>query len=57
LLRESDLPVGTVARKVGYGSEITFAKAFKRANGLAPSRFRVTTDAVVRAARDRPNAI
>jgi AraC-like DNA-binding protein len=54
LLRESDLSIGAVARKVGYGSEFTFAKAFKRANGLAPSRFRVTPDAVVRAAREVP---
>jgi AraC-like DNA-binding protein len=45
LLRESDLSVGAIARRVGYGSEITFAKAFKRSNGLAPSRFRGTPDA------------
>jgi AraC-like DNA-binding protein len=45
LLAESDLPIGAVARQVGYTSEFTFAKAFKRTYGVAPSRFRTSPDA------------
>ncbi|MEU3271141.1 AraC family transcriptional regulator [Saccharomonospora sp. NPDC006951] len=40
LLRESDLPLSTVARKIGYASEFAFAHAFKRQYGLPPGRFR-----------------
>jgi AraC-like DNA-binding protein len=41
LLRSSDLPVATVARRVGYESEEAFSRAFKRENGQAPSVWRV----------------
>jgi AraC-like DNA-binding protein len=40
LLRDSDAPLATVARKVGYTSEFAFAHAFKREYGLAPGGFR-----------------
>ncbi|MBO2454057.1 AraC family transcriptional regulator [Actinomadura barringtoniae] len=40
LLTESDAPLGTVAAKVGYGSEFAFANAFKREYGIAPGRYR-----------------
>ncbi|ONK12304.1 AraC family transcriptional regulator [Streptomyces sp. MP131-18] len=40
LLRDSDAPLGTVARRVGYRSEFAFAKAFKREYGTAPGRYR-----------------
>lgn len=40
LLRDSDAPLATVARKVGYTSEFAFAHAFKREHGLAPGGFR-----------------
>ncbi len=40
LLRESDAPLSAVAQRVGYSSEFAFAKAFKRAYGLAPGRYR-----------------
>jgi AraC-like DNA-binding protein len=46
LLYEADEPLAAVARRVGYESEFAFAKAFKRARGLAPGRYR----AAVRAA-------
>lgn len=38
--RETDTPLASVARKVGYQSEFAFAKAFKREYGLAPGRYR-----------------
>lgn len=40
LLRDSDLPVATVARRVGYDAEEAFSRAFKRARGEAPSVWR-----------------
>ncbi|MBW0270710.1 AraC family transcriptional regulator [Nocardia sp. MH4] len=40
LLRDTDHPLATVARRSGYGSEYAFGKAFKRAFGTAPGRYR-----------------
>jgi AraC-like DNA-binding protein len=40
LLRESDLTLAAVARRVGYTSEFAFAKAFKRDYGIAPGVYR-----------------
>lgn len=40
LLRSSDLPVATVARRVGYDAEEAFSRAFKRARGEPPSLWR-----------------
>ncbi|MCZ4557484.1 AraC-like DNA-binding protein [Rhodococcus sp. PvR044] len=40
VLRESDAPLSAVAARAGYGSEFAFAKAFKRAYGLAPGSYR-----------------
>ncbi|MEU6852176.1 AraC family transcriptional regulator [Actinacidiphila alni] len=40
LLRESDIPLTTVATRTGYGSEFAFAKAFKREFGQAPGGYR-----------------
>ncbi|MGK8524881.1 AraC family transcriptional regulator [Nocardia asteroides] len=40
MLRESDAPLRTVAAQVGYTSEFAFAKAFKRAYGVAPGTYR-----------------
>ncbi len=42
LLRESDLPLRTVARRTGYSSDIAFAAAFKREYGITPGRYRAT---------------
>jgi AraC family transcriptional regulator of adaptative response / methylphosphotriester-DNA alkyltransferase methyltransferase len=41
LLREGKLPVGEVARRVGYHQPAQFAKAFRRHHGAPPSRLRV----------------
>jgi AraC-like DNA-binding protein len=46
LLDTTDLGVVPIARRVGYDSEEAFSRAFKRAHGLAPGRWRV---------RDRPS--
>jgi AraC family transcriptional regulator, regulatory protein of adaptative response / methylphosphotriester-DNA alkyltransferase methyltransferase len=40
LLQSTDLPVGEVARRVGYRQAAQFAKAFRRHHGVVPSRFR-----------------
>ncbi|WP_431898548.1 AraC family transcriptional regulator [Nonomuraea sp. bgisy101] len=40
LLRDSDAPLSTVARQVGYASEFAFANAFKREYGIAPGKYR-----------------
>jgi AraC-like DNA-binding protein len=47
LLRESDTPLSTVAREVGYASEFAFAHAFKRQYGQPPGRFRRSAERVV----------
>jgi AraC-like DNA-binding protein len=40
LLRETDLPIESVAARVGYGSPYAFGKAFKRSMGAAPGAYR-----------------
>jgi AraC-like DNA-binding protein len=40
LLREERRPLREIARRVGYESEFAFARAFKRAVGQAPGRYR-----------------
>jgi AraC-like DNA-binding protein len=39
-LRESDASLGAIAGRLGYTSEFAFAKAFKRAHGVAPGAYR-----------------
>lgn len=40
LLHESDAPLSSIAGRVGYASEFSFAAAFKRQHGIAPGRYR-----------------
>jgi AraC-like DNA-binding protein len=40
LLRSGSDSVARVAEKVGYGSEVVFAKAFRRITGMPPGQFR-----------------
>lgn len=40
LLRETDVPVAEVGRRVGYNSEFAFSRAFSRIRGEAPGRYR-----------------
>ncbi|MEV5432780.1 AraC family transcriptional regulator [Streptomyces sp. NPDC052701] len=42
LLRETDAPIASVARRVGYTSEYAFAHAFKREYGTPPGSYRRT---------------
>ena len=42
LLREDAMPVGAVARAVGYRQPAQFSKAFRRHHGRAPSELRGT---------------
>lgn len=40
LLHSSDAPLAEIAGRVGYESEFAFSRAFKRARGIPPARFR-----------------
>jgi AraC-like DNA-binding protein len=40
LLRSSRRSLSSIAHQVGYGSDLTFSKAFKRETGMTPGRFR-----------------
>lgn len=40
LLRETDAPLATIAREVGYATEFAFSGAFRREYGVSPGRFR-----------------
>jgi AraC-like DNA-binding protein len=40
LLRESDVPLRTIATRCGYSSEYAFGKAFKREYDMSPGRYR-----------------
>jgi AraC-like DNA-binding protein len=39
LLRGTELPVGAVARRVGYGDHAPFTKAFHRQYGMSPRAY------------------
>ena len=39
-LRDTDTPVGLIAHRVGYASEFAFSRAFARARGVAPGKYR-----------------
>lgn len=41
LLRTTRLPVGDIAERVGYRSELSFVKAFKKAEGETPRAYRL----------------
>jgi len=45
LLRETDLPIKSIVREVGYRHGSDFAQAFKRRFGVAPSLYRAGLDA------------
>lgn len=39
-LRDTELPLGLIARSVGYTSEYAFSRAFSRARSIPPGRYR-----------------
>ncbi|MEU4544135.1 AraC family transcriptional regulator [Nonomuraea dietziae] len=43
LLREPDATVGSVARRVGYGSAFALSTAFKRERGVSPQEYRLAS--------------
>ena len=47
-LRDPDATVGSVARKVGYGSPFALSVAFKRVHGVSPQEYRTSTSAAAR---------
>jgi AraC-like DNA-binding protein len=49
LLRETNAPLATIARQVGYATEFAFSSAFRREYGVAPGRFRGTPSATLMA--------
>ena len=44
-LRTSDTPLASVAADVGYESEFSFSRAFKRSRGMSPGRYRAVSQA------------
>lgn len=40
MLADTHLPTAVVAERVGYGSEASFGKAFKKAHGMGPGAYR-----------------
>jgi AraC-like DNA-binding protein len=46
LLHKIDASLAEIALKIGYSTEFSFAKAFKRAFGIAPGAYRVQQHAV-----------
>jgi len=45
LLRETELPIVEIAEQVGYNSDKSFRRAFKRAHGIQPTSFRKAPEA------------
>lgn len=39
-LRDTDVPVGTLAHRLGYADHSHFSRSFRRATGLSPSEYR-----------------
>jgi AraC-like DNA-binding protein len=46
LLREGTEPLSVIADRVGYESEFAFARAFRRAHGRSPGRYRLQSQPV-----------
>jgi two-component system response regulator YesN len=44
LLVTSELAVASIAEKVGYQSDLSFVKVFKKMHGVTPRAFRLDTD-------------
>jgi AraC-like DNA-binding protein len=44
LLRTTDLPVATIARRAGFASERAFHRAFLRETGTTPAKYRTSSN-------------
>lgn len=40
LLASSALPIDSIAERAGFGTRVTFFRAFKRSTGMTPDEFR-----------------
>ncbi len=45
LLQGTDMPVGAIARRVGYGDHAPFTKAFHRQHGMSPRAYAARAEA------------
>jgi transcriptional regulator GlxA family with amidase domain len=57
LLYQTDGSLAEIALQIGYGSEFSFAKAFKRTFGIAPGTYRGQRHGVPGLGRDPDAAI
>jgi AraC family transcriptional regulator, alkane utilization regulator len=57
LLHKTDASLAEIAHSVGYGSEFSFAKAFKRTFGIAPGAYRGQRHGVPGLGRDSDAAV
>lgn len=55
LLRQTDLPVGEIARQLGYTDPYYFSRAFKKAEGTSPTAYRAAKPAYAPDPRDQPD--
>jgi AraC-like DNA-binding protein len=55
MLAESNPSLKTLAEHTGYGNEFAFAKAFKRAFGVAPGQYRRDREAATAGGREEPS--
>lgn len=43
LLENSDMSIENIAKSIGYNSDDTFRRAFKRYHGISPAAYRLST--------------
>jgi LacI family transcriptional regulator len=55
LLRETDQPMKTIARRTGFSNEDYMSVAFKRAVGLTPGRFRLDQNVSLHGSKEAQN--
>ncbi|WOO38237.1 AraC family transcriptional regulator [Anaerocolumna sp. AGMB13020] len=57
LLKNTMLPVGEIAYKVGYDDALNFSKAFKKIYGINPTKYRSTTESLDISDKDTQNRL
>ena len=48
-IAETELPLATIARSLGYSNQFNFSRTFRRHFGKPPSEFRLSARSVARA--------